>query len=250
MHYFVLQSISAIHFQINSNLYPTIILLALVFSCNQEVERKTNIDEESMTEYYHNGKIQAEFSMENGIKQGLGKIYYLDGKLSSECNYSNGLKDGTEKKYYSDGTLYRTREYSQGKLNGIEKRFYRNGHLKTMLTYKQGMPGTGLIEYNQNGTKVHEYPVFKYEIIYDRDYPKQKLLICYFEGIRENVHFYRGRLVEGKYFDNTKMSCGISDGKGEIAINFDFQGEIIISAKYVTPNRAPYILEQKIPIDK
>ena len=45
------------------------------------------------------------------------------------------------------------------------------------------------------------------------------------------------------------MSSGVSDGRGEIALSPDFQGELIISAKYVTPFRAPYVLEKKIVIN-
>lgn len=245
-----LHSTFSIDMRFTSYFFSTLLFLLLIISCIQQDEPKTTTDREKITEYYHNGKVQAEFSMKNGVKQGLGKIYYLNGKLSSECNYRNGVKHGIEKKYYSDGTLYRTREYSDGKLEGIEKRFYRNGQLKTLLSYKQGMPGKGLIEYYQNGTKVTHYPEFKYEIIYDRDYQRQKLVQFYFTGIDKNVHFYRGRLYEGKYFDVNKMSCGISDGKGEVALNPDFYGEITISAKYVTPNRAPYVIEKKIRIDK
>lgn len=228
---------------------PAFILTAFVLSCNREGESKARIEDESLSQYYHTGKIQAEFSMKNGRKDGMGKIYYLNGKLSSECNYRNGVKNGTENKYYSDGALYRTREYKNGQLEGIEKRFYRSGNLKTILSYKQEMPGTDLVEFYSNGTKVSKYAEFKHEIILNRDYQEQKLLILYFDGITEKVHFYRGALEERKYFDVGKMPCGISDGKGEIAISPDFQGEIIISAKYVTPFRAPYVLEKKIRIE-
>jgi hypothetical protein len=240
---------SVIYVRIRDYFFSNLVLLLLVLSCIQQDEPKTTNDEENITEYYQNGKVQAEFSMKNGVKQGLGKIYYLNGKLSSECNYNKGLKHGIEKKFYSDGTLYRTREYYEGKLNGTEKRFYRNGQLKTLITYKQGMPGKGLVEYKPNGTKITEYPEFRYEIIFDRDYQKQKLVLFYFAGIDKNVHFYRGGLVEGKFFDDNKMSSGVSDGRGEIALSPDFQGELIISAKYVTPFRAPYVLEKKIVIN-
>ncbi len=248
-------NISRIYLRFRSFLFPTIVLLVLLFSCNQKGETNTesenetadNVDEEGLDKHYYKRNLQAEFSIKDSLKQGLGKIYYEDGKLSSECNYINGLKNGIEKKYYLDGTLYRTREYSEGKINGLEKRYYRNGKLKTLQTYKQDMPGTGLLEYHQNGSNVTKFPEFKYEIIYDRDYKRQKLLIFYFTGFDKNVRFYEGQLVEGKFFDAKVSPCGIRDGKGEIGFNdSDFHSAITISAKYVTPNRAPYVLEKKI----
>lgn len=250
-------NISIIRMRFRSSLFPTTILLVLLFSCNQKGETDTgsknetenNVDEDSLDKHYYKGNLQAEFSVEDSLKQGLGKIYYEDGKLSSECNYINGLKNGIEKKYYLDGTLYRTREYSEGKINGLEKRYYRNGKLKTLQTYKQDMPGRGLIEYHQNGSIITKFPEFKYEIIYDRDYKRQKLLIFYFAGIDKNVRFYEGQLVEGKFFDAKVSPCGICDGKGEIGFNdSDFHGTITISAKCITSNRSPYVLEKKITI--
>lgn len=241
-------------FGIRKYLFSTIVLIVLLLSCNQQNKTnsenthksKTTGDGISIVKNYHEGELQSEFSMKDSVKQGIGKIYYLNGKLSSVCNYSNDLKNGLEEKYYTEGTLYRTREYIDGKINGLEKRYYRNGQLKTALSYKNDMPGTGLKEYHRDGTIVTEYPELTYEIINDRDYKRQKLLIFYFPGITENVYFYQGQLIEGKYFDTSNSPCGINNGKGEIGFYPDSHGEITISAKYITSNLAPYVIEKKI----
>ncbi len=244
----------SIFFGINKYIFPSIVLIALLLSCNQhdktntEITTETKISEDGIriVKNYHEGKLQSEFTIKDSLKNGMGKIYYEDGRLSSVCNFSNGSKNGVEEKYYTEGTLYRTREYSEGKINGLEKRYYRNGQLKTVLSYKNDMPGTGLIEYYQDGTKVTEYPEFTYEIINNRDFQRQKLLIFYFPGINKNVYFYEGQLVEEKYFDSSISPCGIRDGKGEIGFYPDSQGEFTISAKYITSNLAPFVIEKKI----
>ena len=239
---------------IGKSVFPIIVLIILLSSCNQQKETNNQDTTETkisgvgieIAKNYHEGKLQSEFSLRDSLKEGLGKIYYLDGKLSSVCNYSKGLKNGVEEKYYPEGSLYRTREYIDGKINGLEKRYYRNGKLKTVLTYKNDMPGTGLIEYNRDGSPVTEYPEFTYEIINNRDYDRQKLLIIYFRGFSKNVSFYEGQLVEGKYFDNSASPCGMLDGKAEIGFYPDSHVEVTISAKCITSNVAPFVIEKKI----
>lgn len=226
-----------------------LVIMVLLSSCKPKNEVKISGKEDSIARFYHEGKLQTEFKMKNGIKEGIGKIYYLNGKLSSTCDYVKDLKNGTESKYYYDGSLYREREYSMGVINGIEKRFYRNGQIKTHLYYKDGMPGKGLKEYSINGNLKTEYPEFVWKVIYNRDYGKQKLLLFYFSDYCKNVYYYEGSLIEGKYFNGDAILCGNQDGVGEIALYPDFSGEIVISSKYVTPNRAPYIVEKKIKVE-
>ncbi len=226
----------------------SLFLLIFFLSCHQKDEKNTGDIKNNLLKKYYKGKLQSEFSIKNGVKEGIGKCYYLNGKLSSTCNYTNGLKDGVECKYYFDGNLYRTREFTNGELNGIEKRFYRNGKLMTILSYRNGMPAKGLKEYSMNGNILTDYPEFVYEIIHDRDYPKQKLLIFYFKDYDRTVYFYQGVLLEGKYFNTLASPCGMRDGKGEIGLDPKFRGEIIISAKFITSKRAPYVVEKKILI--
>ncbi len=226
----------------------SLIILLFLMSCTSKV--KEDIQEDFQIEkQYQNGKLQAEFTVVNGIREGLGKCYYSNGKLSSTCNYINGVKQGEEQKFYFDGKLYRTREFVKGELDGIEKRYHTNGQLMTEQTYKDGMPGTDLKEYSPYGKLLSNYPEFEYKVIYDRDYEKQKLLLFYFSDKNKNVSFYKGSLIEDKYFDNHADLCGINDGVGEIGLALDFSDEIEISAKYITSNKAPYIVQQKIFVD-
>jgi hypothetical protein len=226
-----------------------LILLVMLMSCNPKAEVKTSKEENNIYKHYYDGKLQAEFTIKDGVKEGLGKIYYLNGRLSATCNYVNGLKNGVEDAYYYNSSLYRTREYSNGVLNGIEKRFYRNGKLKTQLSFKSGMPGKGLIEYYESGKLKTKYPKFLYKVVYDRDYKKQKLLLFYFSDYRQNVYYYEGSLLDGKYFNKNAVPTGNLEGVGEMVLDQTFSGEIVISAKYITSNRAPYVVENKIVIE-
>ena len=235
------------------NMWPLlskIIVLILLTSCLQKSEEIKHEEEDNIEKQYHEGQLQSEYTVINGVREGIGKCYYSNGKLSTTCNYVNGVKEGIESKYYYDGSLYRTREFSKGVLSGTEKRYYKDGKLMTVLNYKQGMPGTGLKEYSAYGKLLTQYPEFKHEIIYDRDYQKQKLLIFYFSDNNKKVSYYRSPLLDGKYFDTHADLCGLNDGKGEIGLALDFSGEIVISAKYITSNRAPYIVEKRIFIEE
>lgn len=227
----VIQMAKTIH------MYRILILLLLLTSCfqqNKEIEAPSFSSEETnISRKYHQGKLQAEYELKDGIKNGTGKCYYENGKLSTTCNYTNGLKEGVEKKFYFDGKLYRTREFSNGKMNGTEKRFYENGVLMTEMEYKNGMPSTGLKEYTNTGDLIKNYPEITYEIIYDRDYPGQKLLVFYFSDKNSKVSYYEGSLLEGKYFNTNADPCGSKNGIGEIGLYNNFKGNITVSAKYI-----------------
>ncbi|HSH19017.1 MAG TPA: hypothetical protein VLA03_01115 [Draconibacterium sp.] len=233
----------------NLNKLLLIVTILLLTSCNVKYNKTAPSEENVSHKLYYQDKIQAEFTAKEADNEFNGKIYYLDGNLSSTCAYINGLKNGIENKYYPDGKLYRTREYSNGEMNGIEKRFYKNGRLKTILHFKSGMPGKGLKEYDASGNLKSPYPDFLYKVVYDRDYERQKLLLFYFSDHRKNVYYYKGSLIEGKYFDTKAVPCGNRDGVGEIAFYPDFSGEVIISAKYITHNRAPYIVQKTIYVE-
>lgn len=226
-----------------------VITILLLTSCKQKNSAIGTDEENSLHKHYNQGKLQADFTAKEGENECTGNIYYLDGKLSSTCDYIDGLKNGIERKYYTDGTLYRTREYFRGEMNGVEKRFYRNGKLKTVLNFKAGMPGKGLKEYDKDGKLKTAYPEFLYDVVYDRDYEKQKLLLIYFSDHRKDFYYYEGQLIEGKYFDKSILASGNNEGIGEIALDLEFSGEIVISAKYVTSNRAPNIIEKKIYVE-
>lgn len=224
-------------------------ILFLICSCTPD-KGSNNLTKEATTyKHFHDGKLQAEFEIQNKQKEGLGKIYYLNGKLYTTCNYKADKKHGTESMYYYDGSVYRTREYTNGRFTGTEKRYYRNGKIKSTLEFKNGMPAIGLKEFSTSGKLKTEYPDFRSEIIYNRDYEHQKLLMFYFSDRRKNVQYYQGKLLEGKYFNNSAIPCGNNSGTGEIALDPDFSGPVTISAKYITSFRAPYIVEKTFMVE-
>lgn len=238
------------HQKSNLPLICKLLLLILLTSCLQKTEEIKQKENDNIEKQYHDGKLQAEFTVIDGVRQGIGRCYYENGKISTTCNYIDGLKEGMERKFYFDGELYRTREFVKGIFTGTEKRFYENGNLMTVQNYKNAMPSIGLQEYTNTGKLVTDYPELKHKIVYDRDYEKQKLLLFYFSDKNKKVSYYKGPLIEGKYFDTNADLCGINEGVGEIGLDLGFSGEIIISAKYITSNRAPYIVEKRVFIEE
>lgn len=72
-----------------------------VFYIDQELQQPfTGIVEE-----YFNGKLQCEYDVENGSKNGKEKEFYDTGALMLERDIKNNLVDGVAKEFYENGRL-------------------------------------------------------------------------------------------------------------------------------------------------
>ncbi|NPA37962.1 MAG: hypothetical protein GXO47_14060 [Chlorobi bacterium] len=154
------------------------------------------------------------------VKNGVAVRFLKSGRKVEEIPYVMGKKEGTRLKYHSTGKVYKEQPYKNDKLNGICKRYDRQGNLTAVYPYKNSMPGTGLKEYTNLG-KLRPDPVIsvtrKDEI---KTNGKYKLILTLTgEGAKriKSVKFYRGNLIEGKYFHENLMPARmISSKKGEI----------------------------------
>ncbi len=79
-------------------------------------------------EYFENGNLKAEYSMDNGKLDGSYTSYYLNGQIFEKANFKNGLRDGGYVMYDSLGNVETTKQYiirnNREELNQII--FYRN----------------------------------------------------------------------------------------------------------------------------
>ncbi len=225
------------------------IIVWFIFSLTACQSRKDVTENKSQSNvvknYDDDGRLIATITIKDGKRNGITTTFYKDGTISTESNYINNVKTGVEKKYYENGAVYRTRQILNGKLNGEEKRFYRDGQLMTRLTYKDNLPANDLQEYYQSGNLIKNYPRLLVRIIRNRDYEKQKLIQFYFEDKSNPVQFYEGKLIEGKYFDNSASPLPVRNGYGELVVYNNFTGKITVSAKMITRNRAPYIVQKE-----
>ena len=79
-------------------------------------------------EYHSNGKLKREYTLKNGVKDGLEKGYYENGQINIETPYLNGRRNGTAKRYRENGTIDRETIYKDGIIISY-KMFYENGKI-------------------------------------------------------------------------------------------------------------------------
>ena len=78
-------------------------------------------------EHYNGGYV--EYSLKNGLKEGVEKEYYSNGKVESIGLYKNGKKEGLFKRFNYDGKV-------------VEEELYNNGTRLSFVRYGQGLDTT------------------------------------------------------------------------------------------------------------
>jgi antitoxin component YwqK of YwqJK toxin-antitoxin module len=166
-------------------------------------------------EYRKDGTLEILITYRNNRKHGPAKNYYPDGKtVKTELTYDNGYKQGESRWYYPDGSLYRSTPYVRGEIQGIRRVYYENGQLMAEIPYKDSQPGTGLKEYQSDGSPVN----FDSKIVFqevdrislDNTF---ELIISLSDGYR-NVEYFAGHLTEGKYWNERLSPIETENGVG------------------------------------
>lgn len=70
-----------------------------------------------------NRNLQYEFTLKNGLMDGIYIKYYENGNKECELSFRKNLKNGKSYWYREDGTIYSMEEYRRGKLHGISKKW-------------------------------------------------------------------------------------------------------------------------------
>lgn len=136
--------------------------------------------QESLKNYYADGKIkQQSFYLEGhlhgpscfyspqgillaasyfhyGIKQNFCYHYYESGSPSSIEYYQSGLLEGKQSYFYENGALYVVMHYKNGILNGLVSLYFPDGQLKRQLDYKEGKRDKKERLWNSQGKLVME----------------------------------------------------------------------------------------------
>ncbi|MCK4344678.1 MAG: toxin-antitoxin system YwqK family antitoxin [Bacteroidales bacterium] len=141
--------------------------------------------------FYQNGKLAAEGTYVDKIKDGVWKYYSYYGEfLSMEEVYSMGVKNGKSIKFYSDGQISESLNWTKGNKDGEWIQYFTNGKRKLYGTYKDGkLHGTFVIYYdtgipNVAGNYLEDLRDGDW-IIYDEK-GKIELKIEYLKGIAKN----------------------------------------------------------------
>lgn len=103
--------------------------------------------------YYGNGKVDAEYLVENGIQNGITKLYYETGELDSEVPFVNGFMNGLARTYYKNGNVDTEMNYENDIPVGIARWYYETGELEAEFPYVNGNRH-GVVNYYDKKGKV------------------------------------------------------------------------------------------------
>ncbi|WP_319267581.1 hypothetical protein [uncultured Draconibacterium sp.] len=239
-------------------IYCLSVALLLLSACSSEPKKEApeNTSEESSgleirkQPFRNSEQIEYEISVVKGtsIKHGMQKRYYLHGSLYSAIPYIAGEKQGTAYTYYqaaldSEPQVWKEQPYEDDELNGICKRYHRDGTLQAEYEYKKGLRAVGLKEYTEAGKEI-EQPQLKVA--------KQRVASGYFieaslSDDYDNVDYFIGELVEGKYLPKNIKGLQTRKGVGEIVVS-QTSGTVTITAEYSTRYRNRGVVSKSIEL--
>ncbi len=187
------------------------------------------------------------------IREGESIRYSTTGKVYERINYVNDKKEGKRITYHSTGKIYKEDNYSDNKLDGLCKRYDRKGNLIAEFSYGKGYPSVGLKEYTNLGKERTE-PTLKVikEDLGNGTYKLSASLTG--ENVKriKGVKYYRGLLVDNKYFHKNLTSASpTSANTGSIRVSLNEVGSdrmVNVVAKAVTTDGFALILQKKVKL--
>jgi len=107
-----------------------ILVLLLVFNCNNKERREQSPVVTVSLKYYGNGNLKYEVELADTVPHGIFKEYYSNGQIKTKGRYVNGKLDGTALCYYLDEKIKCVELYSNNLLNGESIYYYDNGNVE------------------------------------------------------------------------------------------------------------------------
>lgn len=165
---------------------------------------------DTLFEYFDNGKLKKSKMMVNGKANGVEKTFYSNGKLSSEFSNVNNVQNGTYKIYHLNGKLKEEGTYVAGVIVGAYKEYHSNGKLANECTFDEKGKAQGISKfYDEDGKIFNILEYQKDEIVAYKYFNKEGIIIK--EDKRKKGEFdFIGYYPEG----NIKME-GIYTNKGK-----------------------------------
>ncbi|WP_297093582.1 hypothetical protein [uncultured Draconibacterium sp.] len=232
--------------------------LLFLVACNSEPKKEAaeNASEESsgleivQRPFRNSEQIEYEISVVKGtaIKHGVQKRYYLHGSLYSTIPYIAGKKQGVAYTYYqasldSKPQVWKEQPYEEDELHGTCKRYHRDGTLQAEYKYKDGLRAVGLKEYTESGKEIEEPRL----ILTKHRVATGYLIQAQLSDAYDNVDFYIGDLLEGKYMPQKMKALQTRNDVGEIVIS-QTSGTVTITAEYSTRYRNRGVVSQTIQL--
>lgn len=171
----------------------------------------------SFREWYNNGKLAIESTVESGSADlddssisewtfhGLSRAWTSQGKKQGLFYYKHGLLHGLSTTYYPNGEIEWQTEYSEGKKNGFERLFREDGSLLQESQYSEGL---------RNGPSKGYWTSNKKK--YDEE-------------------FQRDSLIDGVYYnDSEEIVSQVIQGEGTRSI---FNDDMLISQYQISDGK-------------
>lgn len=121
--------------------YLYILLLILLFSCN---ENKKEF-------YYPTGQIQSVYNYNGIIKDGPFRTFYLNGNLKVKGVYKNDSLDGKIIWFYNEGIIKNETYFKNGIKNGQSVDYYPNGKIEAIAYYRNDLLNGEMKIFYENG---------------------------------------------------------------------------------------------------
>jgi antitoxin component YwqK of YwqJK toxin-antitoxin module len=216
------------------NIFYQLLFLVALFAYILNIENEKAIHRTKVVEeYYPDGNIKSEITVQNNMRNGISKYYNENGRLMSTAEYVNDKRNGwvvnfnTENgkistkaffkndvqngeliQYYKEGSLFRTSTYEDGRVNGIIKTYWPDRKLKAENLFKMGIPSKGLKEYDRHGILIKQ-PY----IVVNKTVESNKIILKISLSDRDkDVDFYLDNLDSGIYFNPHTYRLRIDDG--------------------------------------
>jgi antitoxin component YwqK of YwqJK toxin-antitoxin module len=103
------------------------------------------------TDYYPNGKIRSEITMDGKRYYGPAYFYYEDGTLLMECSYLNDSLDGKLVRYFETGRMKEMMFYHKNRPDSLYKLWNPQGQLLMECFYKDSLLDGNYRDYYTSG---------------------------------------------------------------------------------------------------
>jgi len=169
------------------------------------------------------GRLECEYVLANGVKDGIYKYYDKHEKLIISCLYKKGELNGKKITYYDNDVVKSEEEYSNDLLNGRCVYYFNNKNLKMIKNYSLGRLEGEFLVNHVNGKKKIEamYSNNDLDGVYTEWYgcENKKMEINYDKGVLEGLYrtwYFNGILSsELNYHQNMLHGeCKKYDTKG------------------------------------
>lgn len=232
--------------------------LLFLLACNSEPKKETSENaskENSGLEivkrpFQNSEQIEYEISVVKGtaIKHGMQKRYYLHGSLYSAIPYVAGKKQGVAYTYYQaaldrEPLVWKEQPYEEDELHGMCMRYHRSGTLQAEYEYKNGLRAVGLKEYTESGKAIEAPSLLLTKHRIATGYLIQARLNDDFD----NVDYYIGDLLEGKYMPKKMKALQTRNNIGEVVVS-QTSGTVTITAEYSTRYRNRGVVSKSIQL--